>query len=414
MPFDDCRWINCISSHWPTSNRIHSILYYGQDVELARSMLVFSGLKLLRVLDLSLIKCWYGLPSEIEEMVHLRYLALSAFGSLGNYKLNKLRNLQILIVCSWEKGCCLQLPRDILQLPWLRHVHLDERSSVYLPKLVQKNLQTLLWLKVNGQDPTTTDFTTVPKLKKLWVLIDNELPSNAFDSLVHLDSLQKLKLKVESVCFNFPTDLPKHLKRLTLSGTFLPWVDMYNIERLPNLEVLKLTKFACSGPEWKLEDGSKFGCLKLLLIADSDLEYWEATHVNFPVLERLILKVCWDLKEIPSDFENISTLKLIQLDNCYSSLVESAKKIQEDIEMYGDTLVIRDLETKVQEEFKIAEVLQCRTKPQLDLSFVCFSSAVLECSDSPVTDIHCDCYLCYYVYCNYSLMFMSKILYIQN
>nr|GME11514.1 putative late blight resistance protein homolog R1B-14 [Ipomoea batatas] len=212
--------------------------------------------------------------------------------------------------------------------------------------MVQKNLQTLLWLKVNGQDPTTTDFTTVPKLKKLWVLIDNELPSNAFDSLVHLDSLQKLKLKVESVCFNFPTDLPKHLKRLTLSGTFLPWVDMYNIERLPNLEVLKLTKFACSGPEWKLEDGSKFGCLKLLLIADSDLEYWEATHVNFPVLERLILKVCWDLKEIPSDFENISTLKLIQLDNCYSSLVESAKKIQEDIEMYGDTLVIRDLETK--------------------------------------------------------------------
>ncbi|XP_031103942.1 putative late blight resistance protein homolog R1A-3 [Ipomoea triloba] len=121
---------------------------------------------------------------------------------------------------------------------------------------------------------------------------------------------------------------------------------MYIIERLPNLEVLKLTKFAFSGPKWKLEDGSKFGCLKLLLIADSDLEYWEATHENFPVLERLILKVCWDLKEIPGDFENICTLKLIQLDNCYSSLVESAKKIQEDSMMYGGTLVIRDLETK--------------------------------------------------------------------
>nr|GMD46066.1 putative late blight resistance protein homolog R1B-14 [Ipomoea batatas] len=186
--------------------------------------------------------------------------------------------------------------------------------------------------------PTTTDFTTVPKLKKLWVLIDNELPSNAFDSFVHLNSLQKLKLKVDNVRFYFPTDLPKNLK---------------------------------SGPKWKLEDGSKSGCLKLLLIADSDLEYWEATHENFPVLERLILKVCWDLKEIPGDFENISTLKLIQLDNCYSSLVESAKKIQEDKMNYGGTLVIRDLETKVQEEFKIAEVLQCRTKPQEAASVHC-------------------------------------------
>nr|GMD48961.1 putative late blight resistance protein homolog R1B-14 [Ipomoea batatas] len=327
-------------------------------------MLVFSGLKMLRVLDLSLIKCWYGLPNELEDLVHLRYLSLSALGSIGNFQLTKLRNLQTLIFRSWRKGCRLQLPRNILKLPWLRHVHVDKISSLYLPKLVQENLQTLLWLKVIGLKPKTMDFTKVPKLKELWVYIDNELLPGAFDSLVNLNLLEKLKIEMGSVKrFYFPTALPENLKKLTLRSTYLPWKDMDIIGRLKNLEVLKLKNFAFYGPEWKLAYGL-FPELKIFVIAHSNLKCWNADAENFPKLECLILKFCWDLKELPIDgFGN--TLRLIEIDSCYPSLVKSAKKIQEEQQDLGnDELVIRDLGAKVEEEFKFVEVLQWHTIPR--------------------------------------------------
>nr|GMD44287.1 putative late blight resistance protein homolog R1B-14 [Ipomoea batatas] len=364
----DCRWISSTSTYWPASHKVHSILYFGKDVHLAKSMLVFSGLKMLRVLDLSLIKCWYGLPNELEDLVHLRYLSLSALGSIGNFQLTKLRNLQTLIFRSWRKGCRLQLPRDILELPWLRHVHVDKISSLYLPQQVQENLQTLLWLKVIGKDPRTTDFEKVRNLKELWVYIDNELPHNAFDSLVHLHLLEKLKVEMGSVKrFYFPTALPKNLKKLTLRSTYLPWKDMDIIGRLKNLEVLKLKNFAFYGPEWELADGL-FPELKLFVIAHSNLKCWNADE-NFPKLECLILKFCWDLKKLPIDsFGDI--LRLIEIDSCYPSLVESAKEIQEEQRDRGnDKLVIRDLGAKVEEEFKFVEVLQWQTIPREAANF---------------------------------------------
>nr|GMD41062.1 putative late blight resistance protein homolog R1B-14 [Ipomoea batatas] len=380
---DLLRSIPCVVN----SNKIHSILYFGEDVPYATSneTLVLSGLNMLRVLDLSLIKFQYALPGEVENLVHLRYLALSAgCGSLGNFKMIKLRNLQTLIICSQKKDCRhLQLPPDILELPWLQHVRVDKRSSLYLPGLAKNNLQTLIWLNVIGKDPKTTDFKQVPKLKELWVFIDNELPPDAFKSLVDLKLLEKLKIEGESVnSFNFPTALPENLKKLTIRRTYLPWKDMDIIGRLKNLEVLKLKKFAFDGPEWNLSD-AVFPRLKLFVISDLNLECWNADAEHFPKLECLILKCCIDLNELPIDFASITTLRLIELHNCYSSLVESAKEIQEEKMRFDSTLVIHDHETKVQEEFKIAEVLQCQTKPSIDLSFVCFSSAVLECSDSP-------------------------------
>ncbi|XP_019153747.1 PREDICTED: putative late blight resistance protein homolog R1B-14 [Ipomoea nil] len=343
----DCRWISGTSTRWPTSHKVHSILYFGKDVHLAKSMLVFSGLKMLRVLDLSLIKCWYGLPIELEDLVHLRYLSLSALGSIANFKLIKLRNLQTLIFRSWKKGCRLQLPRDILELPWLRHVHIDKISSLYLPQQVQENLQTLLWLKVIGKDSRTTDFTKVPKLKELWVYIDNELLPSAFDSLVKLNLLEKLKIEMRSVKrFYFPTSLPENLKKLTLRSTYLPWKDMDIIRSMQNLEVLKLKNFAFYGPEWKLEDGL-FPKVKHLVIAHSNLKCWNADAENFPKLECLILKFCWDLKKLPI-YAFSNALRLIEIDSCYPSLVKSAEEMQkEQQELGNDAFVIRDLGAKI-------------------------------------------------------------------
>ncbi|XP_031097068.1 putative late blight resistance protein homolog R1A-10 [Ipomoea triloba] len=130
------RWLSCQTSHWPitqasygncTLDNIHYVLYFGKDVYHSKYNLVYPCLKLLRVLDLSFVKWSRGMPSEITDLVHLRYLALRTIGSLYKFRFFKIKNLLTLIVTSWMEKCHLQLPCDTLGLPQLRHLHVDKR-----------------------------------------------------------------------------------------------------------------------------------------------------------------------------------------------------------------------------------------------------------------------------------------------
>nr|GME11515.1 putative late blight resistance protein homolog R1A-3 [Ipomoea batatas] len=208
-----------------------------------------------------------------------------------------------------------------------RHVHLDKGSSLYLPKSIQGNLQTLFWLKVACWDAKTApDFTRVPNLKELGIYVEGEMP-DALDSLTQLYQLESLKFelgRVERFCL--PISFPPNIKKLTLRNTYLPWEEMDIIAKLRNLEVLKLKDFAFCGPEW--EPRNVFCRLKFLLIEHLDLKLWNASANCFPVLECLVLRYCWYLKKLPSDISDIHTLQLIQLINCYPPLVESAQRIK--------------------------------------------------------------------------------------
>nr|GMD44308.1 putative late blight resistance protein homolog R1B-14 [Ipomoea batatas] len=351
-PLKGRRWV--VSHQYDTqpitnsSLKTRSLFYFEKYLYLARCWSIFSSLKLLRVLDLSLIKCWHGMPSEIVNMVHLRYLALTTIGSVCNSQLFKLQSLQTLILSAWTKEYQLQLPCDILDLPWLRHVHFDKGSSSYLPNLVQENLQTLSWFKVTGRDSRTTNFTKVPNLKELGIYIEGEVLPNALDSLAQLHQLEKLKVKMGRVeRFNLPNCFPSNLKQLSLSNTYLSWEDMDIVGKLPNLDLLKLKDFAVCGPEWTPRDG-RFLQLRFFLIERSDLEHWNAKANHFPALEHLILRYCWDLEKLPNDFEEVCTLRLIELGNCCSSLVTSAMEIQQAQRVMGyEGLVVRDV-TKIE------------------------------------------------------------------
>nr|GMC82533.1 putative late blight resistance protein homolog R1A-3 [Ipomoea batatas]GMC94405.1 putative late blight resistance protein homolog R1A-3 [Ipomoea batatas] len=337
------------SSHFINSSlKARSLFYFEENLYLGKCWsIIFSSLKLLGVLDLSLIKYWHGIPSEIVNLIHLRYLALRTTGSISNSQLSNLQSLQTLILSTWTKEYQLQLPCDVLDLPWLRHVRFDKGSSSYLPNLVQENLQTLSWFKVTGWDSRTTNFTKVPNLKELGMYIEGEVLPNALDSLTQLHQLEKLKVKMgRAECFNLPNSFPPNLKQLTLSNTYLSWEDMDIIGKLPNLDLLKLKDFAVCGPEWTPRDG-EFLQLRFFLIERSDLEHWNANANHFPALEILILRYCWDFKKLPNDFKKVCTLRLIELDNCCSSLVTSAKAIQQaQLDLGYEGLVVRDV-TKV-------------------------------------------------------------------
>ncbi|WMV35044.1 hypothetical protein MTR67_028429 [Solanum verrucosum] len=130
--------------------------------------------------------------------------------------------------------------------------------------------------------------------------------------------------------------LPTSLKRLTLRFTSLPWEDMANIVKLPNLEVLKIKDNGFLGDVWKLNDEEIFNQLKFLLISWAGLKHWEASSVNFPKLQRLFLKRCMNLEEIPQDFGEICTLESIELHDCSISAAKSGKDIKEEQESMGN------------------------------------------------------------------------------
>ncbi|XP_031101551.1 putative late blight resistance protein homolog R1B-14 [Ipomoea triloba] len=328
-------WLSCQTSHWPITrvsygncgpDEIHSVLCFGKDVYHSKCRLVYPCLKFLRVLDLSLVKWSRGMPSEVTDLVYLRYLALSTIGSLYEFQFFKLKNLVTLIVTSWMEKCPLQLPCDILDLPQLRHLHVDKRCSQYLPCFVKKDLQTLYWLKVTSYDEKP-NFEMVPNLRELGIFIEGQLVPSYLGNLVYLHLLEKLKFEVGRVeRFYLPTGFPPNLKKLTLRYTYLSWKEIDTIGELSHLEVLKLKDFAFCGSEWK---PSKlcFRKLKALLISRSNLKHWHASSNHFPVLERLVLRYCWELEQVPLKFAKIGALKLIVLECCYSSLVTSAKQI---------------------------------------------------------------------------------------
>ncbi|KAL2492387.1 putative late blight resistance proteinR1A-10 [Abeliophyllum distichum] len=103
---------------------------------------------------------------------------------------------------------------------------------------------------------------------------------------------------------------------------------------LSNLEVLKLKFHAFDGPMWELKDG-EFHRLKLLLIHMTDLKHWKVDKTHLPSLQRLSLRYCYNLVNIPSGIGEIPSLEEIELCDCKTSVVTSAQVKQGEKEILG-------------------------------------------------------------------------------
>ncbi|KAM3267411.1 hypothetical protein P3S67_032334 [Capsicum chacoense] len=79
--------------------------------------------------------------------------------------------------------------------------------------------------------------------------------------------------------------------------------------------------------------------LKLLMLDNVTLAKWEFGEESFPVLEKLQLWGCHMLEEIPPNFGDIGSLKIIQLVES-AQLEDSALEIKE----YVEDIMGRDLE----------------------------------------------------------------------
>ncbi|PHT53410.1 hypothetical protein CQW23_07872 [Capsicum baccatum] len=296
--------------------------------------------KLLRVLAV----VQYGFekfPLAITKLLHLRYLQLG-YCDDPHCSLSELYNLQIFVVRSLGRN-----PPTIHKTIWrMKHLrHLQVSHSIFLPKIPSKKLQNLEGLSCLSMSSCTFElFSAIPNLKTLTLHgrqkdCQGEKMSEHLNNLSCLKRLEQLKIRCNGL-YLFPIpckyNLPASLKRLTLSYTFLPWEDMANIVKLPKLEVLKIKNYGFYGDVWRLNDGEIFNQLKFLLIRRNDLMQWKAGSVNFPMLQRLVLRTCIYLQEIPKDFGEIYTLESIELYNCRRTAANSVNEIEEEQESMGN------------------------------------------------------------------------------
>ncbi|KAL8557536.1 hypothetical protein ACS0TY_004830 [Phlomoides rotata] len=350
---------------------IHTILCFKTILNYS-SLAFLLNFRLLRVLD-DIHDNSELLPPQIFELFHLRYLALGRPNRIPA-AISKLENLETLIIRPFRRSgtygsLASYLPREIWSMPRLRHLVLTEycmlRDPPVRPTLPLENLQTLSGIASFLCSKRILEL--IPNLKKLGIIYSTNEEHHDLHSLVNLHQLEKLKITASDSDHRFSLHglylaFPLTLKKLTLDGGELPWKDMSVVGSLPNLQVLKLKNYACSGSTWETTDG-EFPELEFLLIEYSNLEHWIAESDPFPRLKRLLLGHCRYLTEIPDSIGDVSTLEVIQVDDLNGSLLKSVKHIQEVQQGYGnDAFQVRCIcsnqmlgESKVEDNLLLCE-----------------------------------------------------------
>nr|XP_009786702.1 PREDICTED: putative late blight resistance protein homolog R1A-3 [Nicotiana sylvestris] len=317
---------------------------------------------LLRVLDLETLRFDY-FPREILHLVSLRYLAVTAVEIPEDTSISKLWNLQTFIFRQYipELSGTIYLSNGIWKMSQLRHLH-STRMYLYSPPNVSANDVKYCFLEnlqsVSGMSPrccTKKTFEGIKKVKELGIggnTSDFYKKPKCLDNLIYLHELEALSIasynsEPDGLFLRLPCPgyFPPNLKKLTLCRTFLPWEDMAIISKLPKLEVLQLKARAFAGIDivgetvWEVTEIG-FLELKFLLLEKLHLDYWRATDDYFPCLERIIIKNCSSLQEIPKGFADSMTLQLIELHQCSPSLVNSAELIRkEQLESLGNNML---------------------------------------------------------------------------
>ncbi|CDP08037.1 unnamed protein product [Coffea canephora] len=315
--------------------------------------LILHNFKLLKVLDFECMDM-ASFPVEIGLLIHLRYLAVGGYVTSIPKSLGNLRKLETLIVKGLSAldflthleslkifyfGTPLNdgkfnLPSNLkkltlsdFRLPWS---HISAIGS--LP-----NLEVLKFLGLDTLDIVrwNASYDHLPTLERLVLQNCNDLKKISLD-LVDVPSLQMIEVnycaqsveesanRIRDKCRDVGNyeikvfirsqqdehdldpviirnmlsgwkDIPRNLKKLTLTDFHLPWSHISAIGRLPNLEVLKLQSDAFEGQTWEMKEGEspRLGFLGLDTL---DIVRWNASCDHLPTLERLVLQNCNDLR----------------------------------------------------------------------------------------------------------------------
>ncbi|OIT07262.1 PREDICTED: putative late blight resistance protein homolog R1B-23 [Nicotiana attenuata] len=318
-------------------------------------------LRLLRVLQLddSFILVNDSLLNEICTLVHLRYLEIrtevkslpSSFSNLLNLEtlwVNKYGPPMVILPTIWNLVKLRVLGID--DCSFFDLVHLDKNEPILIAEdSKSENLRLIQGLKLSYSKDTEDIFKRFPNLQELRFNLKESWDCSTgrywLPKLDFVNELQSLKVTFErgrfapSVAANRPLwdfNFPSSLKDLWLRQFPLTSGLLSTIAKLPKLEDLYLEDAIIEGEGWNMGEEDTFQNLKCLTLQRVTLATWEVREESFPALEKLRLRHCRKLEEIPPIFGDICSLKSIEL-RWSPQLEESALKIKQDVEdMMGE------------------------------------------------------------------------------
>uniref|UniRef100_A0A1U7WJ47 LOW QUALITY PROTEIN: late blight resistance protein R1-A-like n=1 Tax=Nicotiana sylvestris TaxID=4096 RepID=A0A1U7WJ47_NICSY len=299
---------------------------------------ILHSFKFLNVLNLEFTK----IDSFPTDLVYLRYFAAYISGIPSS--ICNLWNLETMIL---KYGGRLSLPITVWKMVKLRHLHniqgsLDMKNAEGLLENSAKlyDLETLSTVYFSCVEDADLVLRRTPNLRKLRCIFKVGGNSFQYHVLNFPTWLETPKIHSGAVFRPIPFYISAtNLKSMTLSAFYLNTQQLSEIVLLQNLQVLKLKLIRYDNKEWKVSNG-EFPQLKVLKLQDLYflLEEWIVAEDAFPNLERLVLRECKKLKEIPSCFGVISSLKSIEVQECNDCVDKSASIIQEmQVEDYQNT-----------------------------------------------------------------------------
>ncbi|XP_055813724.1 putative late blight resistance protein homolog R1A-3 isoform X2 [Solanum dulcamara] len=300
-----------------------------------------SELRLLKVLDLSSFNMIWLASSTFKPLNHLKYLAVWA-DKFYFHPESHLPHLETLIV--EDNDNIVLLPASFWEMEKLRNVEIfqaefdleEDEQGIFEESSKLENLRILrnVIFRIRNADRMDVLLRRCPNLQQLEITFSdtNDSAEPYCPKLENLTQLEILQLSFLHPHILSGLQLPSNLNKLALNGTHIETAIPF-IAGLPNLEYLQLHDLHLFQlEEWCLGDIT-FPKLKLLKLVELRISRWDASEESFPLLETLVIKECYKLKEIPLSFADIPTLKQIKLIYCDNKALEaSAVRIKEEVE----------------------------------------------------------------------------------
>ncbi|PHU21252.1 hypothetical protein BC332_06359 [Capsicum chinense] len=324
----------------------------GDEISLFHVLDNLKFIRVLHLLDVDLKRHSWAMAVQV--VTHLRYLAICTqeFDFKWVSHLHDLQTLQV--VRKDDLLGHLQTSPSFWKMQKLRHVDIqdfsfkwedndraifEESSETVLP-----NLKTFGKCRIYLANKTPEFWWRFPNIEQLKLHFIE--PGYEVD----MPNLEELPVQSLELCFSRPISgykstgrancivFPSNLNDLSLDRLCLTEKAVSQLAKLQNLESLKLRDVYFKSEDilqpgystcWDVSD-YEFQALKYLNLQNVLVTEWRSSEASFPVLEQLILNNC--VIQIPCNFVDIPTLKLIKLIHCDRSLGFSALNIKKEVE----------------------------------------------------------------------------------
>lgn len=304
----------------------------------------FTGLKLMRVLDLSKAQFDGGeLPSSIGNLIHLRYLSL--YMAHVTHLPSSMRKLKLLIYLNLcvDARCSIYMPnflkkmRELTTLWFPLRIH--DKVKMELGNLV--NLETLE--NFSTEHGSVCDIQGMTRLKTLSISFNGkgctmETLSSSLSELRHLENLniydayklyaptvdeegfcfdcKNLKQLKLSICMPRLPDaqrFPSHLRSITLRGCCLEEDPILILEKLLHLYDVSLLNISFCGRKMVCSSGGFPQLHKLEFGGLAEWEEWIVEEGSMPFLQTLTIHNCRKLMELPDGLRFVTSLEELDM-----------------------------------------------------------------------------------------------------